>query len=276
MQHPFEVLSPEYAHRWATMKVTRPQDALALGRRLLAGRANYDAVQAVTGVPSVLLAGIHERESDGDFRTYLGNGDPLSSPTTHVPANRGPFATWAAGAADALHLDGLDAVKTWNIPRALYEPELFNGFGYRARGVVSPYVFGWTDQYTSGKYVADGQFDPSAVDQQPGVAALMWAMLQISPSLGAILGDAAPPIVPPHVLPMPMPVGLQDAAWIQASLNKLGADPQLDVDDSYGRATRRAVATFQAAHGLTPDGLAGPLTIPAIEAALAAQPGAST
>jgi lysozyme family protein len=270
MQHPFEVLAPEYAHRWATMKVTRPQDALAAARRMLRHRADYDAVQAACGVPAVVVAGLNERESSSDFSTYLGNGDPLDKPTIHVPKNRGPFASWALGAADALHLDGLDAVKVWNIPRACYEPELYNGFGPRNRGFVTGYVWAGTDQYTGGKYVADGVWDPSAIDQQLGTAALMWAMLQISPSLGAILADAAPPIAPPHVLPLPVPVGLQDAAWIQAALNELGADPQLVVDGSYGRMTRAAVAVFQRAHGLTPDGLAGPKTIPEIEAARAA------
>ncbi len=270
MQHPFEVLQPEYAHRWSVMRVTKPQQALGLAKTLLSHRTTYDAVQAACGVPSLLVAALNERESSEDFTTYLGNGDPLNAPTVHVPMGRGPFATWAEGAADALHLDGLDAVKVWNDPRCLYEGELYNGFGYRAHGIASPYLWSWTDQYTAGKYVADGQFDPGAVDEQPGVAALMWAMLQISPSLGAILGDAAPPIAPPHILPMPVPVGLGEAAWVQASLNKLGAD--LVVDDSYGRLTRAAVVTFQKTHGLTANGLVGPITTAAIEAALAALP----
>jgi peptidoglycan hydrolase-like protein with peptidoglycan-binding domain len=53
--------------------------------------------------------------------------------------------------------------------------------------------------------------------------------------------------------------------WLQEQLNALGADPPLLVDGSYGRATRRAVAAFQAKRKLAIDGLAGPQTIGEIE-----------
>jgi peptidoglycan hydrolase-like protein with peptidoglycan-binding domain len=73
-------------------------------------------------------------------------------------------------------------------------------------------------------------------------------------------------------------------AWLQAALNRLDAtegfskDPPLVVDGSYGRHTRRAVTAFQAAHGLVPDGLAGPLTIAEIrkqETGVGSQDGSS-
>ena len=47
--------------------------------------------------------------------------------------------------------------------------ERYNGLGYRNKGLPSPYVWAGTDKYTSGKYVADGVFDPNYVDQQLGV-----------------------------------------------------------------------------------------------------------
>lgn len=272
MQHPFEVLSPEYAHRWSVMKVTRPQAAIAAAKSLLINRAAYDACQAATGVPSGWLMCVNERESDGDLRTYLGNGDPLNQITTHVPAGRGPFADWQSGAIDALRYDRIDQVKGWSIPRKFFEDELWNGFGPRNHGIATGYIWAGTDQYTQGKYVADGVWDPTVQDQQLGTAAVFWALLQLSPSLGAPFGDAAPPLVAPHVLPIPSPMGLHDTEWLQRSLNLLGTSPKLVADGSFGRKTKAAVVMFQIAHGLSVDGFAGPETIPAIEAALAALP----
>jgi putative chitinase len=56
--------------------------------------------------------------------------------------------------------------------------------------------------------------------------------------------------------------------WLQLSLNKLGADPILVPDGSFGPLTAAALTAFQAAHGLEPDGKVGPKTWTAIEAAL--------
>jgi putative chitinase len=59
-----------------------------------------------------------------------------------------------------------------------------------------------------------------------------------------------------------------DTLWLQQSLNKLGTEPALAVDGSYGPATVAAVQLFQQTHGLTADGRLGPLTIAAVEQAL--------
>jgi putative chitinase len=58
-------------------------------------------------------------------------------------------------------------------------------------------------------------------------------------------------------------------AWVQQSLNKLGAEPPLITDGSFGPLTAAAVKAFQQAHGLNADGKASPQTIAAIEQALA-------
>jgi lysozyme family protein len=48
--------------------------------------------------------------------------------------------------------------------------------GYKKKGVPSPYLWSYTDQYQAGKYVADGKYDPTAVSKQPGVVAIMKAL----------------------------------------------------------------------------------------------------
>ncbi len=70
-------------------------------------------------------------------------------------------------------------------------------------------------------------------------------------------------------------LGSQDPAlhtttWVQASLNKLGADPVLATDGVYGPQTAAAVKKFQDLTGLEPDGKVGPATFAALDAALAA------
>jgi putative chitinase len=63
---------------------------------------------------------------------------------------------------------------------------------------------------------------------------------------------------------------LHSTTWVQVSLNKLGADPALIPDGSYGPQTAAAVKEFQESHGLDPDGKVGPITLSALDAALAA------
>ena len=63
---------------------------------------------------------------------------------------------------------------------------------------------------------------------------------------------------------------LHSTTWLQISLNKLGADPALVPDGSFGPQTAAAVKAFQKSHGLDVDGKVGPETLAAIDAALAA------
>jgi putative chitinase len=64
---------------------------------------------------------------------------------------------------------------------------------------------------------------------------------------------------------------LHSTTWVQLSLNKLGADPALVPDGSYGPMTAAAVTQFQQSHGLMADGKIGPITLAALDTALAAQ-----
>lgn len=85
-----------------------------------------------------------------------------------------------------------------------------------------------------------------------------------------VLGSSAPgPVTPPvDVTPPPSrPPGVLWPILLQQGLNAAGFGP-LVVDGDVGPATRRATAEFQRRHGLTPDGIAGPLTWAALEAAM--------
>lgn len=88
-------------------------------------------------------------------------------------------------------------------------------------------------------------------------------------------GGVATPLVslpkpPPPASPLP-PVA-HDLTWVQAVLNLVGAKPPLMTDGKPGPLTLAAVETFQRAHGLTVDGLAGPKTMAALTLAAAPKP----
>jgi putative chitinase len=63
-------------------------------------------------------------------------------------------------------------------------------------------------------------------------------------------------------------VGGHGTIWLQQSMNKLGAEPPLAVDGSFGPASAAAVKAFQMAHHLVADGKVSPETVSAIEEAL--------
>ena len=94
----FESLEAEYADLWRRMQVRpeRAADVDRLARTLLGLKPRYEEVSRTTGVPWAVIAVLHRRESDGDFRTYLGNGEPLNRRTRIEPIGRGPFPTWEA------------------------------------------------------------------------------------------------------------------------------------------------------------------------------------
>lgn len=276
MQHPFDALRPEYEALLARMTITRLDAVTYVAHKLLGfvNQGRYVEVSQQTGVPQAWMAASFEREASSNFADSPAQGDPWSRVSVHVPRGRGPFVSWAAAALDAYHLDGLDKVgaDNWTFARACYEGEIFNGTGYRAHGIHSPYLWAGTNNYTAGKYVADGVWSASAVDQQLGIVPVMSRMIALQSGL-AFHGQQAIDSAPPPPMPAPQGVGLHgehDTAWLQHALNTLKVGTPLVEDGNYGRRTRAAVVAFQTAHGLDADGLAGPLTAEAIEKAIAA------
>ncbi|HXH11875.1 MAG TPA: hypothetical protein VNP04_19190 [Alphaproteobacteria bacterium] len=150
---------------------------------LLKYQPRYRAVSArAGGVPWAMIGVIHAMECGFNFAGHLHNGDPLTGRTKNVPRNRPqtgtpPFA-WEDSAVDALTVDGSVGVTDWSIPHMLYLLEKYNGFGYRRKGLPTPYLWSFSTLYEKGKYVADGRFDPEAVSKQCGAAVMLHALMK--------------------------------------------------------------------------------------------------
>ena len=157
---------------WGTFKVT-PEGrikALPFCRLYLSNLKKYQYIEAQTGVPSWVVAGLHMRESGMDFDCNLMNGEPINRVTRLVPKGRGPWSSWERSAVDALEFDSLaHRLPTfWSIDNVLDIVEKYNGLGYRKRNVPSPYLWAGTTKYSIGKYTADGVYNPAAIDKQAG------------------------------------------------------------------------------------------------------------
>ena len=172
--------------------------------KIIAHRAQYEAIERATDCPWWWVGITHIRESNGDFTTYLGNGEPLNRVTRLVPRNRGPFPDFVSGAIDALTYQGYAGLKDWSLPAALYRFEQFNGFGYVSHGINSPYLWSGTDLYQTGKFQetpAGSWFNPGLEDPQPGCAAMLQVLLALIPNLisGAIQMTQPTPAPSPTV-----------------------------------------------------------------------------
>lgn len=156
----------------------RPQIQTRL-QIILNNRHQYDAVEASTHIPWWCVAAIHNLESSLNFHCHLHNGDPLTARTVHIPRNR-PLALpasghfpyeWYESAIDAL--SGRWEPPQWDLNGCLAFMERYNGLGYREHGVNSPYLWSFTDQYTSGLFVFDGMYSAKVVSDSAGAAALL-------------------------------------------------------------------------------------------------------
>lgn len=218
-------------------------------------KARYEKVSAETGVPAKLVAALHWRESTGDFGTYLHQGDPIGKKSVNEPKGI-LFDNWHDAAVDAIQqkqgiIDSTNmTAETTDLESIATFAEAYNGLGYHNADRVSPYVYAGTDAYSRGKYVSDGKFSSSHVDQQLGVLAMM-------DSIGGLDQELA------EVTP--------DEAWKQVvdgkkilrqgdtgpAVEKLQEKLGLDADGDFGSGTRKSVEAFQRKNGLDPDGEVG-------------------
>lgn len=186
------MLTPsDYQSLWDSSKLTSDPKRLQLldyvCRVVLTNQALYQLVQNATRIPWPLIAAIHYRESDQSFKCHLHNGDPLTARTVHVPAGRPttgePPFTWTQSASDAFN--GEWRPKDWSLPSCLEFMERFNGVGYQKHAVNTPYLWDYTDKYTSGLYIADGSFDPNAKEDRAGCVSILKSLITKGVSLDA-------------------------------------------------------------------------------------------
>lgn len=282
MNYQFAAIQPDYEACFSRMQITRVAAVNSTADRLVgfidAGR--YDAGCKTTGVSVAWAAASFEREASSNFNLNPAQGWPLNQKSKDIPYN-GPFSNWTDAQVAAYQIDALDKVGVagWTWARAAYEGEAFNGFGYRAHGIHSPYLFAGTNIYVEGKYVADGDWSPTTVDTQLGIVPMMMRIIQLRPQLALadtlpLLSVPAPALVPAPA-PAPLEVSPHNVIALHGALNKLLAlqPPFPANDDNYDNDTRYAVRLFQQKAGFTGDdvdGIAGPQTWDAITKAVAA------
>lgn len=189
-------LQKEYEALYATCEAreTRFDDIDLIIDQILENQERYEAVAAEVGAPWFFIGVIHNMEASLRFNRHLHNGDRLTARTTHVPSGRpvegDPPFTWEESAKDALVLARIDDVDEWSLPRILYELEKYNGWGYRQYHphVKSPYLWSFSNHYTSGKYVADGTWSDTAVSRQCGAAVII-RRLEERGEIEPLIGD---------------------------------------------------------------------------------------
>jgi lysozyme family protein len=189
----FESLRAEYARLWSTMAVDPGQAATVqrVAASIIANKKRYEQVAAMTGVPWWFIGIVHNMEAGRSFSKHLHNGDPLTARTRQVPANRPakgePPFTWEESAVDALEMKGLGQITDWTIERVCYEFERYNGFGYRLYHPEdkSPYLWSKSNHNDgTGKYVADGKYDPNAFSEaQCGALPTLKVMMGMDPTI---------------------------------------------------------------------------------------------
>ena len=172
----------------AKIKPEKMAEVEAAAKRISQNKPRYEAVSLTlaSGMPWWFVEIVHFMEGGGKFTRHLHNGDPLTARTVNVPKGRpvmgkAPFS-WEESAIDAInYMEGQNRIwrqlkGKWDIESILQKFEAYNGMGYQKKGLLSPYIYSYTQFYTSGKYVLDGKFDPNAVSKQPGVIPLMKAL----------------------------------------------------------------------------------------------------
>lgn len=266
-------LAAEYGRLWRSAAVLArwSREAGEAAAAILRDRARYEAIAADprARAPWWWIGCIHHMECGGRFDRHLANGDPLTARTKQVPAGlpregRPPFS-FEQGAIAALALKAVSAITDWSIEHALYQWELYNGFGYRLYhpGTLSPYLWSGTGHYHSGKYIADGRWSETAMSGQVGAAAILLALLGLCADIGITAPAAASA--------SPAPIGLEIGArgWqveaVQRRLADLGY-PVGRLDGRFGEATRDAVLSFQARSSLPTTGKIDDATKAALDA----------
>ena len=203
-------LRKEYNDLFNTCEVTddHADDVAAIVNRIAAFQDRYASVETATSVPWFVVAVIHSMECGLSFNEHLHNGDPLAARTFNDPKGRpvkgsAPFK-WDVSAADALQYDGLTTWTDWSVPGICFKLEGYNGWGYRNHEVNTPYLWSFSNNYTSGKYISDGVWSDSAVSRQCGAAVILRRMAEKSQiTLDTPIAPPPKTVNPSALVPVP-------------------------------------------------------------------------
>ena len=232
------------AKRWVAMRFRSDKinELDSACRKLIRNKDQYVAVSdeifrlTENRIPWAVIAVIDEREGGGNANTFLGNGQSLNHVTTIRPAGQGPFLAhdtdtplhgpFFRGALVALMDCEPRLGKTWHDwspGGTLTGLTAYNGYGYDQMGIPSPYIWASTDQYSHGKYIADGVFSASEVDTQLGCAAMLRYMSGLDQTIPYGAPGSVPPVPvtppPTKVPPMTTPTfTMPDLAKIEATV----------------------------------------------------------
>lgn len=164
------------------IKPSRLGEVQAICNKIVRNQERYKAIGDDNDVPWFMVAVIHSLEGDLDFETHLHNGDSLKRRTVNDPPGRppgNPPFTFEESAKDALAFDKMNVNLEKTFAGICFKLEGFNGFGSRARGIHTPYLWSFSNHYTAGKFVADGKFNPTAVSKQCGGAVILRRLLEM-------------------------------------------------------------------------------------------------
>lgn len=169
----------------AIVAPARVAEADKRAKTIASFRSIYEPLGQTVKVPWHFIGLIHCMESNFNFGTHLHNGDSLMHRTSHVPAGRplsevaDPPFSWVTSATDALTFLGFNTQSDWSLAAILYRLERYNGFGYRIRGLATPYLWSFSDRYSKGKFVQDGIFSFEAVSKQCGAAVILKRLIAL-------------------------------------------------------------------------------------------------
>ncbi len=215
----YDDVKDELLRMWNACQI-RPEKNQAVRReadRVVQNRKVYEAISQETQVPWWFIGLIHGMECSFSLSKHLHNGDSLKARTWQVPAGRpkngSPVFTFEASAIDALEVDGFAGKTDWPLAMVLFRLERYNGFGYRKKfGFASPYLWSYTNHFSSGKYVKDGVFYANATSKQCGAAAMLRDLVQ----RGVVTVEEKQPVPVVAVAQKPAPAPAAGPVPVQA------------------------------------------------------------
>lgn len=259
----------------------------ATTRRSLTPKESADLQRA--GVVPVLYPPAARMAAELAASNLLGLG-PASDVAIHVDSRpivdhmTAPLGHPLGFAARRAALDELDAEK---LARQLVYFTMFARFPNDAAGATYFVGFfrtpaeqqalaGQSPEALARAMYAARYYTGFSGDPDTNVAAYSKAIAPIFAAAVTALAGWTPGADAPHVSEPADPWDQDTEAGrerLQQALNDAGALPRLTVDGEIGDRSKAAIRAFQVAHRLTPDGIAGPLTLAKLRATVAASLG---